>query len=49
MRQLERNDQEPYYPEDSMTDEEYEALLTKEENSIGEYEEWLDNQRRERK
>lgn len=47
MIQIERNDEEPYYPEDYMTDEEYEALCERMDRTQGERDEYLDMLRKE--
>lgn len=49
MKQIERTDEEPYYPEDDMTDEEYEAYCERLDREAGEYDEYLDMLRKKRK
>ena len=46
---LERTSEEPYYPEDYMTDEEYEALCEKRDRIEGERDEYIDKLRKERR
>lgn len=48
MIQLERTDREPYYPEDDMTAEQYQAYCEEWEDMVGEYDEWQDRKRKER-
>lgn len=49
MKQIERTSHEPYYPEDDMTDEQYQAYCEEWEESMGEYDEYQDRKRKERK
>ena len=46
---LERTDEEPYFPEDDMTDEEYEAYCERMDKEIGERDEYIDRLRKERR
>ena len=48
MKQLERTDRELYYPEDYMSDSQYQAYCEEWEKSIGEYDEWQDRKRKEK-
>lgn len=47
MKQIERTDMEPYDPYEDMSQEEYDALMEKEDLIQGAYDEYLDNQRKE--
>lgn len=49
MKQFERTEEEPYYPEDDMTDEEYEAYCDRADMAIGEIDEHIDRMRKKRK
>lgn len=49
MKYLERTDEEPYYPEDYMTDEEYEEYCHKMDMEIGEFDEHIDRIRKKEK
>lgn len=42
MKQFERTDQEPYYPEDFMTEEEYNAAIDRADLIAGEYDDYLE-------
>lgn len=48
MIQLERTDEEPYYPEDDMTEEDYEALCESTDRMEAELDEYYDRLRKER-
>ncbi|MDE5886726.1 MAG: hypothetical protein K2H46_03965 [Muribaculaceae bacterium] len=49
MKQIERTDEEPYFPEDDMTDEEYETYCERMDKEIGERDEYYDKLRKERR
>lgn len=48
MKQYERTDMEPYDPYEDISQEEYEALMEREDLEQGSYDEYLENQRKER-
>ena len=47
MKQIERNDPELYDPYEDMSQEEYEAMMEREDQRQGAFDEYLDNQRKQ--